>query len=100
MVMLVSKDVIDLKKGAGENYLVLWSRFGLEQAADTGLTLADAGFEEWAYSKSAAGGSSGGGSGGASGAVVTSPGSSALSVLGLALLGFTFRARRQAQSTA
>lgn len=99
MVMLVSKAVIDSHKGAGENYLVLWSRFGLEQAADTGLTLADAGFEEWAYSKSAAGGSSGGGSGGASGAV-TSPGSSALSVLGLALLGFTFRARRQAQSTA
>lgn len=100
MVMLVSKAVIDSHKGAGENYLVLWSRFGLEQEANTGVTAADAGFEEWAYSKSAGGGgSSGGGSGGASGAI-TSPGSSALSVLGLALLGFTFRARRQAQSTA
>ncbi len=49
MVMMVDKAVID-KAAAGQNYLVLWSRFGLEQAANTGLTTADAGFEEWSYS--------------------------------------------------
>lgn len=50
MVMLVDKNVIDLAKGAGENYLILWSRFGMDQGAkaDTATT-AEAGFEEWSY---------------------------------------------------
>lgn len=52
MVMYVDRKVIDDQKAAGENYLVLWSRFGLQQAADTASSTADAGFEEWSYAKS------------------------------------------------
>ena len=89
MVMLVPKGIID---GSGKTHLILWSRFGLEQAANTGLTTADAGFEEWAFSaKSGTTVNPGGGAG------VPIPGTAALSLLGLALVGR--KTRRKALST-
>ncbi len=103
MIFLVPKDVIDQRANKGETYLILWSRFGTEQAADVlsqpGST-ADAGFEEWSY-RSAVGAttSSSGSSGGSSGAV-PSPGSSALTLLALAAMGATFRARKLARTAA
>ena len=87
MVMLVPKGIID---GSGKTHLILWSRFGLEQAANTGLTTADAGFEEWAFSaKSGTPVNPPGG-----GAGVPIPGTAALALLGLALVGSNARRKQ------
>ncbi len=89
MLMLVSRSVIDKAIGNGQANLILWSRFGLEQGAkaDTGATTADAGFEEWAYSTKSGTPTNGGGGGG-----VPAPGTAALAMLGLAILGMKRRA--------
>jgi MYXO-CTERM domain-containing protein len=80
MIMLVDKKLVDNQKAAGENYFILWSRFGLEQAANTDPTDADAGFEEWSYrQRSGTPPDDGGGP-------VPTPGTAALAVLALALL--------------
>lgn len=106
MIFLVPKAVIDNRVNQGENYLILWSRFGTTETADalnlSGST-ADAGFEEWSYrssvgSTTSSSGSSGGSSG--SSGAVPSPGSSALTLLALAAMGATFRARKLAPTAA
>lgn len=93
MIMLVDRNVVDLKKGAGENYFVLWSRFGLEQAANTGSTDADAGFEEWSYRQRSGRPPDEPGPPG-----VPTPGTAALAVLALALLR-TNHLRKTARTT-
>ncbi len=105
MIFLVPKAVIDNRVNQGETYLILWSRFGTTETADalnlSGST-ADAGFEEWSYRSSVGpttGSSGSSGSSGASGAV-PSPGSSALTLLGLAMLGAAFRVRKLASKQA
>ena len=91
MVMLVDKAVIDLaiQTKPLEKYFVLWSRFGLEQAANTSASTADAGFEEWSYklkSGSTTPPNPGGGGG------VPTPGTMPLALLALMVLGFRQRA--------
>ena len=91
MMMLVDRKIIDNRTNQGETYLILWSRFGLEQAANTGLTTADAGFEEWSYSaKTGTGGctSNCGGNG------VPVPGTASLALVALGMLGYHRRARK------
>jgi hypothetical protein len=96
MMMLVDRTIIDNRANQGEKYLVLWSRFGLNQGAhaNTALSTADAGFEEWSYSSK-------------SGTVVNctncpgtsvpAPGTAYLAFLALGILGY--QQRRQAHKT-
>ena len=101
MIFLVPKDVIDQRVNKGETYLILWSRFGTTETADalnlSGST-ADAGFEEWSYRSSVGATTSSSGSSGGSSGAVPSPGSSALTLLALAAMGATFRARKLART--
>jgi hypothetical protein len=90
MVMLVSKDIIDARAKLGDQNFVLWSRFGIEYKANTGNFIdgatAEAGFEEWSYSAKA-GTPCNNNCGGGGGGDVPVPGTAALAVLGLGLLG-------------
>jgi uncharacterized protein (TIGR03382 family) len=91
MVMLVGKSQIDALRGAGEDYLILWSRFGLEQGAkadNLDPTEADAGFEEWSFAAK-----DGVVTNPPSGNEAPTPGTAALAVLALALMGGRRRAR-------
>ena len=104
MIFLIPKAVIDNRANQGDQYLILWSRFGLSATADainiSGST-ADAGFEEWSYRSSVGPTTGSSGSSGSSGAAnVPSPGSSALTLLGLAMMGAAFRARKLARKQA
>lgn len=86
MVVLFEKSAIDAARAAGNNgeYLILWSRFGLSNGAyDPGNndTTADGGFEEWSF-QSRVGSPNGGGGGG-----VPLPGTVALALLALGLMG-------------
>lgn len=84
MVMFVERDIIDARAQQGDEYLILWSRFGLEQGADSDDTYADAGFEEWAFMARSGTPNNGGGGGG----TVPTPGTLALAGLGLIALRF------------
>lgn len=89
-----------LKVKSGETHLVLWSRFGLLEAADAQTfkgSYADAGFEEWAYR--ATGGTLQVGPPG-SGSGVPLPGSLSLALLGLVILGGRMRPRQTANQRA
>ncbi len=90
MIMLVEKSIFD-KRNTGENYLILWSRFGLTQGANTGATTADAGFEEWSYSSK-----TGGGGGGCTTNCnqAPTPGTASLALLALGILGFRHLSRK------
>ncbi|MEJ6001167.1 hypothetical protein [Paucibacter soli] len=98
MLMLVDRKIIDQRVSQGEQYLVLWSRFGLDQGAkaNTALTTADAGFEEWSFSAK-------------SGTVINppppppgvpAPGTISLAMLALIVLGRQYRTRRNPVSAA
>lgn len=85
MVMLVGKDIIDARAKLGDQYFVLWSRFGVEYKADSidGAS-AEAGFEEWSYSSKTGTPCTTNCGGGGS---VPVPGTAALAMMGLVLLG-------------
>lgn len=91
MVVFFDKTGIDSARAAGNQgeYLILWSRFGLNaEAWDSGNT-ADGGFEEWSFmAKSGTPNNPGGGSG------VPTPASMPLMLLGLAALGANRRRPR------
>lgn len=93
MMMLVDRAVIDRVAGNGEQYLVLWSRFGLSQGAgaNTALTTADAGFEEWSYSGKTGNGNCTTNCGGGT---VPSPGTVPLALLALGVLGYQRHTRK------
>ena len=90
MEMLVERKVIDAATG-GKGYLVLWSRFGLTQGADSSSTTADAGFEEWSYSAKTGTGSCVSNCGGTS---VPVPGTASLALVALGMLGYHRRTRK------
>ncbi len=98
LVFLVNKANIDGNRKAGEDNLILWSRFGLDQGAKAnscGLatcdtTTAESGFEEWSYSAK-------------SGTVINctdcgngvpTPGTASMALLALGIMGFLRRSRK------
>lgn len=101
MIFQVPASVIDNRANQNDQYLILWSRFGTQTGTEADALIipgstADAGFEEWAYRSNVTSSSSSSGGPGTSGNV-PNPGSSALTLLGLGLMGLTFRARKIAR---
>ena len=85
--------------GSGQNNFILWSRFGLDQGAraNTGLTTAEAGFEEWSFSAKAGTVINPPDTGGGT---APTPGTAPLAVLALGLLGWHHRSRKLASARA